>query len=641
MKRILTIAISILLMFSLVACGATCSQGPQGEHGIQGEQGAPGVNGITPMLKIGEDNYWYVSYDNGATWASFGVKANGEQGEKGENGEDGHTPIITIGENHNWFIDGVDTGVKAKGEDGEEDDSGHWNLVEYAEFGMNKWFDAKKSNGNYQGGGFYTYCNIPVVSGATYYIGPSFGGNYVRFINWSSEKYLFDNNGAIIMDDDEISSVTIETRGPSSNASQTAPLGAKYCTVTYYVGYPHDGSTPPMIISDCYFTSIENGISEDVLKQIDQNTEDIQNLSNKNTNLDQYNFIQKARKAVINFQFDDANLVGDTICKNIFDEFGYKCDFALPSGVAADVAKTKVYLNFQNQGFGILSHSTDGAGMSSIADDNIKQKYIKKMKDSYIILRNAGFNIHGWVTPSSGLHDDLYDALAEIYDYGFGTGQSTSQYHKFGEEEYIAHMSRIGIESLLILKTDPTTADLKDFVKTYIASLWGVSITTDISNQLVIIGNVSFDTLVANAIIDGYTEATIVDGALNADCLTYLQEIWGVSTSNSTLLVDSENSIITLTPTFKTCCEREGMKNIKNYIDTAIITNSFISFYAHNTYSTEGSENGYGINLSKYTREILQYCQKVGANVLNSADAMRDYFSFRYTDFLELKGIID
>lgn len=86
MKRFLTIAISILLMFSLVACGTTGSQGPQGETGATGPQGP---SGITPQLKVGEDNYWYVSYDNGTTWASLNVKATGTDGNQGPQGEQG------------------------------------------------------------------------------------------------------------------------------------------------------------------------------------------------------------------------------------------------------------------------------------------------------------------------------------------------------------------------------------------------------------------------------------------------------------------------------------------------------------------------------------------------------------------------
>ena len=59
----------------------------QGTDGKDGEDGADGKDGITPQLKI-ENDYWYISYDNGASWTQLG-KATGEQGEKGESGQDG------------------------------------------------------------------------------------------------------------------------------------------------------------------------------------------------------------------------------------------------------------------------------------------------------------------------------------------------------------------------------------------------------------------------------------------------------------------------------------------------------------------------------------------------------------------------
>ena len=46
-----------------------------------------GKDGITPLLKI-ENDYWFVSYDNGETWQQEGL-ARGEKGEKGEKGEQG------------------------------------------------------------------------------------------------------------------------------------------------------------------------------------------------------------------------------------------------------------------------------------------------------------------------------------------------------------------------------------------------------------------------------------------------------------------------------------------------------------------------------------------------------------------------
>lgn len=46
-----------------------------------------GKDGITPLLKI-ENDYWFISYDEGETWQQEG-KAKGEKGEKGDQGEQG------------------------------------------------------------------------------------------------------------------------------------------------------------------------------------------------------------------------------------------------------------------------------------------------------------------------------------------------------------------------------------------------------------------------------------------------------------------------------------------------------------------------------------------------------------------------
>ncbi len=59
--------------------------------------GVNGTDGITPQLKI-EDDYWYVSYDNGATWEKLG-KATGEDGKNGNSGvitkvEESETEVV-------------------------------------------------------------------------------------------------------------------------------------------------------------------------------------------------------------------------------------------------------------------------------------------------------------------------------------------------------------------------------------------------------------------------------------------------------------------------------------------------------------------------------------------------------------------
>ena len=62
--------------------GKDGQDGADGSDGKPGEPGADGQDGITPVLKI-ENDYWYVSYDNGATWVQLD-KAVGDDGKDGE-----------------------------------------------------------------------------------------------------------------------------------------------------------------------------------------------------------------------------------------------------------------------------------------------------------------------------------------------------------------------------------------------------------------------------------------------------------------------------------------------------------------------------------------------------------------------------
>ena len=59
--------------------------GIDGTVGSNGEDGTNGVDGVTPRLKI-ENDYWYVSYDEGATWIELG-RATGEDGSNGIDGD--------------------------------------------------------------------------------------------------------------------------------------------------------------------------------------------------------------------------------------------------------------------------------------------------------------------------------------------------------------------------------------------------------------------------------------------------------------------------------------------------------------------------------------------------------------------------
>ena len=67
--------------------GVDGKDGKDGVDGEDGKDGKDGKDGVTPVLKI-ENDYWYISYDNGATWTELG-KATGEDGKDGADGEDG------------------------------------------------------------------------------------------------------------------------------------------------------------------------------------------------------------------------------------------------------------------------------------------------------------------------------------------------------------------------------------------------------------------------------------------------------------------------------------------------------------------------------------------------------------------------
>ena len=118
--------------------GQDGANGKDGEDGKDGQDGTNGTNGVTPLLKI-ENGYWFISYDNGATWTESGKAtgnngqdgqngSDGKDGQDGTNGKDGVTPLLKI-ENGYWFIS-YDNGTtwaqlgKATGEDGKDGQNG-------------------------------------------------------------------------------------------------------------------------------------------------------------------------------------------------------------------------------------------------------------------------------------------------------------------------------------------------------------------------------------------------------------------------------------------------------------------------------------------------------------------------------------
>ena len=74
--------------------GKDGADGEDGSDGNDGQDGTNGKDGITPQFKI-ENDYWFISYDNGDTWTQLG-KATGEDGKDGEDGISGDSMFTDV-----------------------------------------------------------------------------------------------------------------------------------------------------------------------------------------------------------------------------------------------------------------------------------------------------------------------------------------------------------------------------------------------------------------------------------------------------------------------------------------------------------------------------------------------------------------
>ena len=117
------------------ANGIDGKDGLNGQDGQNGQNGQNGQDGVSPQIRVNTGTQmWEVSYDNGATWTSLGVKAvgqDGQDGQNGQNGQDGVTPQLRINTGSMMWEVSLDNGVtwtsleiRAQGDKGDKGDKG-------------------------------------------------------------------------------------------------------------------------------------------------------------------------------------------------------------------------------------------------------------------------------------------------------------------------------------------------------------------------------------------------------------------------------------------------------------------------------------------------------------------------------------
>lgn len=270
---------------------------------------------------------------------------------------------------------------------------------------------------------FYTYKGIDIPGGTTT-LWPynAFGNNtYIRSV-------CFYGPGNNFLSGVSGTAATVEN-------GITVPAGAK--TLSASLNYSSDTSHPYGVH---YLSTVKGG---DAVRQTLGNSIEVD--AGKVFGVGTVQLPD--RKPCFVFQFDDGT-AGDINTKALFDSYGFKCCFSIVAG-ASPVADR--YLEYQSEGFEILSHSVNGTAFSTISDLATVEDYLKTSKAR---LTAAGFDVRGFVTPSSYLMPNQLPLVKKYYQYGFGyiAGSEDLPYHTFYGKD-IRQIERWSLESHTVEET--------------------------------------------------------------------------------------------------------------------------------------------------------------------------------------------
>ncbi|RYD91282.1 MAG: hypothetical protein EOP54_22670, partial [Sphingobacteriales bacterium] len=129
------------------------------------------------------------------------------------------------------------------------------------------------------------------------------------------------------------------------------------------------------------------------------------------------------RTAVIAIIHDDGNAEDQNVVP-LLNTYGFKCGFALIGSKIALYGNR--YLDYQAQGYEILSHSQDHIHFSGTREPYVSTvaQAGNEFETFFQKLSRAGYKLKGWVTPYNTMNPEFNETLKKYYAYGFTDLQS-------------------------------------------------------------------------------------------------------------------------------------------------------------------------------------------------------------------------
>lgn len=482
-------------------------------RGEDGEDGEDGKDGTTPIISISSDGYWIINGTTTQTKAEAIDGTNGEdgsmwtvgttypdspkmgdiflntttwdiyqyngtswdskgsiKGSDGEKGEDGESATVAIDTDGYWIINGQKTEYQANSSAdvqevmrflesvAQKGNLNQWNLLDKVTPTLG-YYDAANNIINENLKSFYVWQYIPVedldLTGTINFY--SFSGSSGDPVSQSMLRSIgfFDENKEKI----DVKSYPSQTYSVSTT-KKICYITACVSTELFNNGYlTIEGDPSKRVDSYEYVINIDK-ISElnDKLNalqsEIDKTKTDIKQ---EQSAID--SIMYQDRKATFSFTFDDNLESHYTNVIPLFDEYDIRCGFGL---IATDgfgsTDLCREMLKAQERGYEILSHSINGTAFSTI-DDATAEQYLKNSKD---ILTSLGFNINGFITPSSWSNGSQQELIEKYYSYGLGHNSGISsganEYHLYNNTgyaypSYMSQLDRWSIESHTLEET--------------------------------------------------------------------------------------------------------------------------------------------------------------------------------------------